>query len=84
MAKRKQSTFERLRNGKLQWNRKERREVERRLNSADPGLEIINFHAAGIEWATKATTWRYRRDAMHDRYASSDPGQQPWKRWRSG
>jgi transposase len=49
MAKHKQSTFERLRNGKLQWNRKERREVERRLNSADPGLEIINPHAAGID-----------------------------------
>ena len=41
MSKRKLSTFERLRNGKLQWNRKQRREVERRLNSADPGLEII-------------------------------------------
>jgi hypothetical protein len=49
MAKRKPSTFERLRNGKLQWNRKQRREVERRLNSADPGLEIIHPHAAGID-----------------------------------
>ena len=29
--------------------RKERRELERRLNSADPGLEIINPHAAGID-----------------------------------
>ena len=49
MGKRKLSTFERLRNGKLQWNRKQRREVERRLNSADPGLEIIHPHAAGID-----------------------------------
>jgi hypothetical protein len=49
MAKRKQSTFERLRNGKLQWNRKQRRELEHRLNSADPGLEIIHPHAAGID-----------------------------------
>jgi hypothetical protein len=49
MAKRKPSTFERLRNGNLQWNREERREVERRLNSADPGLEIINPHAASID-----------------------------------
>src|SRR5208283_2107479 len=48
MAKRKQSTFERLRRGgKL--NRKERREVEQRLNSADPGLEIVNRDAAGID-----------------------------------
>jgi hypothetical protein len=28
MAKHKQSTFERRRNGKLQWNRKEQRELE--------------------------------------------------------
>jgi len=44
MAKRKQSTFERLRlGGKL--NRKERREVERCLS----GLEIVNPDAAGID-----------------------------------
>ena len=49
MAKHKQSSFERLRNGELHWNRKERREVERRLNSTDPGLEIVNPHAAGID-----------------------------------
>src|SRR5271169_5388958 len=49
MGKRKPSTFERLCNGKLQWNRKQRREVERRLNSVDPGLEIMHPHAAGID-----------------------------------
>ncbi len=49
MAKRKQSTFERLHNGKLQCNRKQRRELERRLNSADPGLEVVNPHAAGVD-----------------------------------
>jgi hypothetical protein len=49
MSKHKQSTFERLRNGKVQWNRKERREVEGRLNSTDPGLEIVNPQAAGID-----------------------------------
>jgi len=49
MAKHKPSTFERLRNGKLQCNRKQRRELERRLNSADPGLEVVNPHAAGID-----------------------------------
>jgi transposase len=49
MAKHKPSTFERLGNGKLRWNRKERREVERGLNSTDPGLEIVNPHAAGID-----------------------------------
>jgi hypothetical protein len=33
----------------LRWNRKERRKVEGRLNSTDPGLEIVNPHAAGID-----------------------------------
>ena len=39
MAKRKKSTFERLANGPL--NRKQRRELGRRLVSYDPGLTII-------------------------------------------
>jgi hypothetical protein len=45
MAKRNVSTFERLWSGRL--NRKQRRELERRLNSADPGLEIVNADPAG-------------------------------------
>jgi transposase len=47
MAKRKQSTFERLTNGRL--NRKQRKELVRRLRSDDPGLEVINRHVAGID-----------------------------------
>ena len=49
MAQHKPSTFERLRKGKLPCNRKQRRELEHRLNSADPGLEIVHPHAAGID-----------------------------------
>ena len=48
MAKRKQSTFERLRLGE-KLNRKQRREVEQRLNATDPGLEIVNPDAAGSD-----------------------------------
>ena len=48
MAKRKLSTFDRLRLGAA-LNRKERREVQQRLNSTDPGLEIVNRDAAGID-----------------------------------
>jgi transposase len=48
MAKRKESTFERLRKGE-RLDRRERREVADRLNSVDPGLEIVNRHAAGID-----------------------------------
>ena len=47
MAKREQSTFERLKGKDL--NRKERRELRRRLFSDDPGLEILHPDAAGID-----------------------------------
>ena len=48
MARRKPSTFERLQRGES-LNRKERREVQRRLNLDDPGLDIIHRDAAGID-----------------------------------
>ena len=48
MAKRKESTFERLQKGQS-LNRRERRELGKRLNAADPGLEVVNRHAAGID-----------------------------------
>src|SRR5713101_9131803 len=47
MAKRKKSTFERLTNGPL--NRKQRRELGRRLVSDDSGLRIIHPNAGGID-----------------------------------
>ncbi|WP_084080969.1 IS110 family transposase [Edaphobacter aggregans] len=48
MAKVKLSVFDRLRLG-ARLNRKERRDVEQRLSAADPGLEIVNRDAAGID-----------------------------------
>jgi len=53
MAKRKQSTFERLRSGR-KLNRKQRQEVQQRLNASDPGLEIVNRDAAGIDVGNKS------------------------------
>lgn len=47
MAKRKKSTFERLQKGDL--NRQQRRELQRRLKSSDPGLEVVHPDAAGID-----------------------------------
>ena len=48
MARRKQqSTFERLTSGKL--NRKQRKELIRRIEAEDPGLEIVCRNAAGID-----------------------------------
>ena len=52
MAKRKMSTFERLQRGKMDFKHlksKQREELGRRLQSQDPGLEIIHRNAAGID-----------------------------------
>jgi len=46
-TKRKKSTFERLHSGSL--NRQQRKELERRFNAAEPDLEIVHPHAAGID-----------------------------------
>src|SRR6202045_3748654 len=48
MAKVKLSAFDRLRLG-ARLNRKDRRDVEQRLSAADPGLDIVNRDAAGID-----------------------------------
>lgn len=48
MAKRKLSTFERLQRGQKLSGR-ERRQLERRLQSADPGWEVVHRNVAGID-----------------------------------
>jgi transposase len=47
MAKRNKSTFERLQSGEM--NRKQRRELQRRLCTADSDLEVVHTDAAGID-----------------------------------
>ena len=47
MTKRRMSTFERLERGRL--NRKQRRELGRRVAAADPGLRIVHANAGGID-----------------------------------
>lgn len=47
MSKRKLSTFERLTQGKM--NRKQRKELIRRLYSDDPGLQVVHRNVAGID-----------------------------------
>jgi transposase len=48
MAKRKMSTFERLRNGE-RLSRHQRKELQQQLNGADPRLQIVHPDAAGID-----------------------------------
>lgn len=53
MAKRKMSTFERLRQG-LRLNRQQREEVRQRLHSADPGLSVVHPDAGAIDVGSKS------------------------------
>jgi transposase len=48
MAKRKMSTFERLRKGE-RLSRQQRKELQQQLNAADPKLQIVHPDAAGID-----------------------------------
>jgi len=47
MTRRKQSTFQRLSLDRL--NRRQRRDLGRRLESTDPGLSIVHSNAGGID-----------------------------------
>jgi len=53
MAKRKMSTFERLRRGE-RLGRRERKVLERCLQAEGPELEIVHPHAAGIDVGSKS------------------------------
>src|SRR5437773_626845 len=52
MAKRKLSTFERLQGGKLK--RKDYKELQRRLQSEDPGLTVVHGNAAGVDVGSRS------------------------------
>ena len=73
MARRKLSTFERLQRGE-RLNRKERREVQQRLNLDDPGLDIIHRDAPALTWATRPTSFRYLPTATRSPFANSARG----------
>jgi hypothetical protein len=45
-------------------NRKQRKELARRLQSADPGLEVMHPNAAGIDVGNSTTTSPYGLIAM--------------------
>jgi transposase len=52
MAKRKLSTFDRLHADQL--NRKQRKQLQQRLRSADPGLQIVHPDAAAIDAGSRS------------------------------
>jgi hypothetical protein len=53
MARRKKSTFERLRDGE-KLKRWERKEVDRQFQAADPGWEVVHPNVAGIDVGNKS------------------------------
>ena len=50
-------------------NRKERKEWGRRLQSEDPGLEVVHAHAAGIDVGNGMHYVAVHRIAIHNRCA---------------
>ena len=82
MAEPKRSTFQRLKKGQL--NRKERRDLERRLNTEDPGLEIVNRNVAGIDVGNESHYVAVPRAAIRNRCRSSAVGRQIWRGWPTG
>jgi hypothetical protein len=53
---------------KLWRNRKERKQWARRLQSEDPGLEVIHPHAAGIDVGTAPITSQYDQNGTRNPY----------------
>ena len=81
MAKRKRSTFERL-TGPL--NRKQRRELGRRLAAADPGLRIVHPNAGGIDVGNESHFVAVPPTETQIRSRSSAAGRQSYTAWESG
>ena len=50
-------------------NRKQRKELARQLQSANPGLEIVHPRAAGIDEGNSAITWQCVRTKTRTRCA---------------
>jgi hypothetical protein len=82
MAKRKMSTFAGLRHGKI--NRKQQRELERRINSEDSALEVVHPNAAGIDIGNESHFVAIPPERDPVPYESLDHGQRIYMRWRVG
>jgi hypothetical protein len=83
MAKRKKSTFERLRDGE-KLKRWERREVNRQFQTEDPGWEVVHRDVAGIDVGNESHFGAIDPKLTGGRYGNSDPGRQACRIWRIG
>jgi hypothetical protein len=61
---------------KLWRNRKEGKELARRLRSEDPGLEVVHPHAAGVDVSNGAHYAAVRPNRDRNRYADSSASPQ--------
>jgi hypothetical protein len=64
-----------MRTDKKLWrNRKARKELGRRLQSENPGLEVVHPHAAGVDVGNSAHYVAVRPVAIRSRYDDSSAG----------
>jgi hypothetical protein len=82
MAKRKMSTWERLRSGKM--NRKEPREWPQRLDAEDAGREVVHSDAAGIDVGNASHFVAVPPDRDEQPCGSLDHGRRICGTWRNG
>ena len=82
MAKRKRSTFERLRSGKM--NRKEHKEWQQRLYAEDAELEVVHADAAGIDVGNASHFVAVPPDREEQPVGGSDRGRRICDGWRNG
>jgi len=82
MSKRKLSTFERLKQGKM--NRKQRKEFARKLYSDDPGLEVVHRHVAGIDVGNESHFVAVSPGKIRSRCRSLEVGRRIYNGWWNG
>jgi hypothetical protein len=65
-------------------NRKERKEWARRLQSEDPGLEVVHAHAAGIDVGNGAHYVGVRPDRDRNQCADLSVSRRTFIVWQTG
>ena len=74
-----------MRTAKTLWqNRKEKKEWTRRLQSEDPGLEVVHPHAAGIDVGNGMHYVAVRPDRDHNRCAGLSVLRRTCIAWQTG
>ncbi len=65
-------------------NRKQRRELTRKIRAEDLSLEVVHPDAVGIDIGNESHTWPSLRPEMASRCARSDAPRPSCRRWLRG